>query len=106
MVRKYKEVTWTTKVEEFLRGHNDYYTWKQIHEQVGGLPTQISATLSHLSKHHVIEKIIDGANTWYCAMPEEEDNRCRKVQERTPEPIGNRGQRKSSKRTKCGVNDA
>ena len=81
-----KEPTWTHLVAEALRGCDDFLDYHMLRQITGASSTQVSAACFHLRKRHAIDCIIepDGVAWWY-ALPPEDDNRMRRVEDRCPE---------------------
>ena len=88
---KIKQPTYTTLIEEFLRNTEDTHTYEQIYTRVYSLTgnatmNQISAACSHLKRHGVIDFIVETDGTvWWYALPKDNDDRSRVIDERTPE---------------------
>jgi len=83
---KIKEPTHTTKVLNWLRDRDDFATWQQVMDAIKSNRNQTAAALFHLRKRRCIDCIIepDGV-AWWFALPPEEDNRSRHLDERVPE---------------------
>lgn len=86
MTRKHKEPTTTSLVVESLKRADDFMTYEMLMEATGRNHNQVSAACFHLRKHKVIDVVVnpDGKGWWY-VLPETEDKRIRRVDERTPE---------------------
>lgn len=78
-----KRPTWTHLVEEHLRTADDFVSMKTLCAATGGSATQISAALHHLQKYRVVDSVAspDGLHWFFRG----EDQRCRSLEERTPE---------------------
>lgn len=83
---RYKEQTCTSKVEDYLRGLDDFANQRQIVQATGCNSNQVSAAVFELRKYRVIDVVIeaDGVGWWY-ALSKDNDQRSKTVRERTPE---------------------
>lgn len=83
-MNKHKEPTAVSLVGEALRRADDFLTAQQLRIATGVCANRVSAALHHLQKHKAADATrLDGCLYWY-ATPETDD-RCRTVNERTPE---------------------
>lgn len=86
-MKKFKQPTWTSLVEEVLREADDFLSRKMLMARIHGMNgNQLDAALFSLRKYRVIDVVIqpDGEGWWF-ALPLEDDQRSRHLMERTPE---------------------
>jgi hypothetical protein len=84
-MKKYKQPTWTTLTLELLKGRDDLMTVRQVAKEIGATLDQARASLIHLRKYRAVEVVVEPDGTaWWLATPEN-DNRCKHLDERTPE---------------------
>ena len=79
--------TCTSRVEDLLRGRDDFMTQDMIFEDLRTeTRNRINAALHHLRKRRVVDVVIepDGTGWWY-ALPAVEDTRSMRQELRTPE---------------------
>lgn len=80
--------TWTFKVEKALKEADDFMSFEQLRAVTGATHNQMTATLHHLKKSRVVDALEGDGRLWWFLTGE--DKRTTKVEERTPEPKGNR----------------
>lgn len=90
--------THTCLVLEALVGWpQDFASIRDLMAATGSSYSQISAALFHLRNKHAVEVVIEhDGQAWWFATPGD-DERTRVVDERVPEPPGNRHRRKKIK---------
>lgn len=88
---KIKQPTYTTLIEEFLRNTEDLTTYGQILHYVQSINhnacmNHVTAACIHLKRHNVIDFIVETDGTvWWYALPKDNDDRSRVIDERTLE---------------------
>lgn len=86
-MKKSKQQTWTSRVEEVLRATDDFMSRKMLKHRIPDInDNQLSAALLSLRGYRVVDVIVnpDGEGWWF-ALPTEGDARSHHIDERTPE---------------------
>lgn len=93
-----RKPTHTSLVLAALTKADDILSFAQIKALVpGSSVNQVSASLCHLAKRHAVENVVGNDEAlWWFATPAADD-RERIVEERAPEPKGNRTRKKREK---------
>lgn len=95
---KHKEPTCTSRVEEVLRGQNDFMTYRMIAKATGLDINHVGASCCHLRKFGVVDVVVNPDGTgWWFALPSNMDQRSRIVLERAPESKPRRPRRRKNR---------
>lgn len=90
--------TWTSRFVAALRDRDDFMSLPQLMEATGANGDQARATLYHLKAQRVVDVIeAEGALWWFLTG---EDQRSRTIEERAPEPTGNRSRQGTRRRSR------
>lgn len=93
-MRRLKQPTVTSLVEELLRQADTFMTQRQVEAALGLDHFHASAALCHLRKYKVVDRLESGGEVWWFALPPELDTRCWRRLERTPETKPRRPRKK------------
>jgi hypothetical protein len=80
--------TWTSLTVEALRVADDFLNMQQLMAAIGANGNQMRATLHHLKRTRVVDAMESDGVLWFYLTGE--DKRSMTVQQRVPEPKGNR----------------
>lgn len=88
-----RQPTWTAKAIGALKAADDFLNFQQLMTLTGANRDQLSAALHHLkTRAKAVDCLESEGHLWWFLTGE--DARGRVVEERVPEPKGNRGARK------------
>lgn len=83
---KQKEPTWTALVLATLRAQEDFLDIRMLMAHTGGSYNQVNAACHHLRSKRAVDVVVEkDGHGWWFALPEEQDTRSKRVDERTPE---------------------
>jgi hypothetical protein len=83
-----KRPTWTHLVLRALQERDDFMDQELLLAATGASKNQLSAALIHLKRFKAVDAVESEGRLWWCATGE--DTRSKALEERTPEPPGNR----------------
>lgn len=91
--------TWTSKTVQALRAADDFLNFPQLLAATGANPDQLRASLHHLKvRAGAVDCLEAEGHLWWFLTGE--DRRATTVDERVPEPKGNRTRKAASPRRK------